>query len=184
MRPRRRASLGLGVALVGLAGCAATTTRYPGDGGDARAGDASGFADGHDAFDEVIYRDVPVVFETFQEDRCPDAGPRMRQYDCDPFDPVRSCPNAGEACYPFIQYPDVPCGAEVYRAQCITAGTLRQNDFCGGSGGDYCGPGLTCFVTGSGNRCLRLCSLTGGSAGCPRGQVCEPTDSPDIGACD
>lgn len=138
--------------------------------------------DGGDVPRDVRYRDVPIEYDVFREDACaPEAGMGIRMYDCDPFRPTATCP-PGQACYPFIEYPEGRCGREVYRAVCLPAGTTPVDGFC--TGGEACEPGSACFVTGAGNRCLRLCRLDGGEPRCPRGQVCEPTDLPDFGACD
>lgn len=164
------------------AGCAARVMGVgDGDTDGARLDGGPG-AGGGDAGRDVRYRDVPVTYDVFREDACaPEAGAGVRMYDCDPFRPTDSCP-AGQSCYPYIDYPEGRCGREVYRAVCLPAGTIPVDGFCGG--GEACAPGLACFVTGAGNRCLRLCRIDGGEPSCPRGQVCEPTDLPDFGACD
>lgn len=133
---------------------------------------------------DATLRDVPVIDRdvTFREDACPPVtGPAVRMYDCDPLATRSGC-GPGEGCYTTIEYPPMPCAREIYRAICIPAGSTPVNSPCGS--GDECVPGSACFVTGAGNRCLRLCRTDGTEPSCPRGQVCEPTDSPDIGACD
>jgi hypothetical protein len=166
-------------------GCAARVVGF-GDGapsGDGR-GDGGSMDPGDDAGDDVRYRDVPVTYDVYREDACaPESGDAVRMYDCDPFDQASSGCAAGEACYPYIDYPMGPCGHEVYRATCEPAGTGAVDAFCG-LGGQQCAAGLGCFVTGSGDRCLALCRLDGSPPQCPRGRVCEPTDLPDFGACD
>lgn len=130
---------------------------------------------------DVRYRDVPVDPDPFREDACPEPPPPLRQYDCDPTRLPSQCP-AGQGCYPWVEYPGDRCGQLVYHATCLEAGTVPLMGLCGG--GAACGPGLTCFGTPTGNRCLRLCRLDGTGDACPRGQVCEPTDLADYGACD
>jgi len=165
-----------------LAACAARVGPENTDGAptDGRA-DAAGNRDVADAARDVSYRDT-LAYDAYREDACnPDARSTMRVFECDPFRPTVGCP-AGEGCYASVTYPDGPCGREVYGARCIAAGAVPANGFCMGS--TECQPGHGCFVTGSGNRCLRLCRIDGGEPSCLRGQVCEPTDLPDFGACD
>ena len=38
-------------------------------------------------------------------------------------------------------------------------------------------------LTGAGNRCLRLCGLSGGPPHCGRGRICAWADLPGFGAC-
>lgn len=164
-------------------GCASRVVGDADDGGpDGRRDGGAGSVDVPDAQPDVRYRDVPPAYDVFREDACTgDVGPGVRMYDCDPLRSPSGCA-PGEGCYPFIEYPEGVCGREVYRAMCMMAGSGPVDSFC--TTGMECAPGLTCFVTGSGNRCLRLCNTSGGEPACPRGQVCEPTDLPDIGACD
>jgi hypothetical protein len=170
----------LGAAV--LAGCASQVTDDPREGGrpDARRDGMAPWTDPDGAID-VSVRDV-LTYDVFREDVCGgDAGAGVRMYECDPFAPTTGCPS-GEGCYPSIEYPSEPCDREIYRAQCRPVGVIPVDGFCGG--GEVCAPGLACFVTGAGNRCLALCRIDGGEPRCPRGRVCEPTDLPDFGACD
>jgi hypothetical protein len=151
---------------------------FPGDG----RSDGGLVADGADTGVDIPYRDVPIQYDVYREDVCPgDASPGERQYTCDPFNPTVGCPD-GQACYPWIEYPSGVCGHEIYHADCQMVGTTPIDGFC--NNGIECAPGLTCFVTGSGNRCLQLCRIDGSPPQCPNGRVCEPTDLPDFGACD
>jgi hypothetical protein len=78
------------------------------------------------------------------------------------------------------QYPQEPCGQEVYGSVCQPAGPGMQGADC--SGPEDCGAGFSCVVTGSGVQCTQLCELTGPS-GCPDGLVCEPIDVEGFGGC-
>lgn len=154
-----------------------------GDGGDGRRGDSgiAYFDVPGDAFRDVRLRDIPDPRDSnFIEPPCPDASAGVvREFNCDPLRGT-GCPPA-EGCYLSIEYPMGRCEREIYRANCGPAGSLRPGDPC--RGGNDCSPGSVCFVTGSGTRCLRLCGLDGSGPDCPRGSICEPTDTPGIGAC-
>ena len=182
MRPLNYRMTALFTMLTLVTGCAARVIGE-GDGAiEAGRADVRLSSDAADTGPDVQFRDVPVPYDVFREDVCvPEGGRGMTSYECDPFNPTRDCA-AGTACYPFIEYPSVPCGQEIYRATCVPAGTIPVDGFC--TGGERCAPGLTCFVTGSGNRCLHLCRIDGSEPLCPRGQICQATDLPDFGACD
>ena len=172
----------LGLCAIVSSGCASRVVGE-GDGapGDGRT-DGMVVPDGTDVGVDIPYRDVPITYDVFREDTCPgDAAAGERMYNCDPFNPTVGCPD-GQACYPYIEYPMGVCGHEIYHADCTPVGSTPIDGFC--NTGIECGPGLTCFVTGSGNRCLALCRIDGSPPQCPRGRVCEPTDDPDFGACD
>jgi len=115
---------------------------------------------------------------------CPDATAPEPEFECDPLG-ANTCPT-GQACYPFIHYPSKPCDFEVYGASCSKAGFTQQGEPCGqvtpGSV-SLCAPGLSCFITGQGTECLKLCQLTGPNV-CPAGLLCLPTDVEGVGACD
>ncbi|MDP3278900.1 MAG: hypothetical protein Q8Q09_27155 [Deltaproteobacteria bacterium] len=163
------------------ASCAARVDPERDDGGRGDALDGS-VTTGEDAGRDVRFRDVPIPPEdVFREPPCPDGSTDgVRMYSCDPLT-QRGC-SAGEACYPYIEYPMGRCAREIYRAECVQAGTSQPGSACEGS--QSCVAGSTCFATGAGTRCLRLCRLDGTEPRCPRGAVCEPTDIPDFGACD
>lgn len=167
-------------ALAGMltVGCAASVR------GDRDAAMDGGASDGasEDAGRDVRYRDVPDPLpDTFVDPVCADAATSIRAYNCDPFNSRATCP-VGEGCYPFIEYPMGRCLREIYHADCIPEGTIPVGQPCGSGGA--CVAGATCFATGAGTRCLQLCRVDGTAPQCPRGAVCEPTDSPEIGACD
>ncbi|MEI8258468.1 MAG: hypothetical protein WCJ30_22570 [Deltaproteobacteria bacterium] len=189
MRPRTftNARFRRSLALLAMGACATLgngcASRVVGDGdgsiGDARTDRGPNAADGGDTVD-VPYRDVPVQYDVYREDACPgDAAAGVRMYTCDPFAVVSGCAD-GQGCYPWIEYPSVPCGSEIYHADCMPVGPTPIDGFC--TSGGECTGGLACFVTGSGNRCLQLCHIDGTDPQCPRGR--EPTDLPDFGACD
>lgn len=173
----RAASLFAAFALT--AGCAASVSPNRNDGG-ALDGDPNNPPG--DAGRDVRFRDVPDPLpDAFREPPCPDGSTEgVRMYTCDPFT-NRGC-SAGTACYPFIEYPMGRCAREIYRAECVAAGSQPVGSPCEGS--NACVAGSSCFATGAGTRCLRLCRIDGGEPRCPRGSVCEPTDLPDFGACD
>jgi len=166
-------------AIAASAGCAASVSPDRSDGSSI---DGGAIGPGADASRDVRFRDVPDPLpDAFREPPCPDGSTDgVRMYECDPFT-NRGCAS-GMACYPFIEYPMGRCAREIYRATCIPAGTQPVGAPCEGS--NACVAGSSCFATGAGTRCLRLCRLDGAEPRCPRGSVCEPTDLPDFGACD
>jgi len=114
---------------------------------------------------------------TYVDPGCPDAAPPPPVKDCDPFGP-NTC-KAGEACYPFVQYPTKPCEQEIFGALCAPVGSGKQGDPCGASN---CAGGFVCVVTGQGTECVQLCDLFG-AAKCPPGLFCVPIDVEGIGGC-
>jgi hypothetical protein len=113
---------------------------------------------------------------------CPDAGPPITNFQCDPYNQSSGFCGPGEGCYIFVQYPppgDI-CGQEIYGAICAPSGPGSQGDACGGA--TDCGGGFVCVVSGSGNQCVKLCKLSGDD-GCPAGLVCEPIDVEGFGGC-
>ncbi|WP_129356725.1 hypothetical protein [Sorangium cellulosum] len=111
---------------------------------------------------------------------CPDAGPPITDFQCDPYDQASGSCGPGEGCFIYVQYPREPCGQEIYGAYCALAGSGGQGDPCGG--GEGCGAGFTCVVTGAGTQCVALCALDGDDS-CDPGFVCEPIDVQGIGGC-
>ena len=109
---------------------------------------------------------------------CKDKPPPFEDFQCDP-ETQFGCA-FGEGCYIYVDYPDDPCGQEIYGALCLPAGVGQQGDICFGA--TDCGPGLSCVVTGSGTQCVTLCPLDGPSI-CPSGLVCEPIDVDGFGGC-
>jgi len=111
---------------------------------------------------------------------CPDAGPPVAMFMCDPYNQHNGdCPG-NEGCYIFSNPPQTTCGQEVYGAVCAPQGTGQQGAGC--QGGQACAAGFACVVSGSGDQCVQLCELQGGS-GCPAGFVCEPIDVKGFGGC-
>jgi len=111
---------------------------------------------------------------------CPDAGPPITAFECDPYKQNNGDCGPGEGCYIFVQYPNEPCGQEVYGAVCAPSGPGKQGDPCGGL--ENCAAGHACVVSGSGTQCVLLCKLEGND-GCPPGLVCEPIDVEGFGGC-
>ena len=118
--------------------------------------------------------------EEYEDPGCPDTGPPVTDFACDPYDQASGFCAPGEGCFIFVQYPDEPCGQEIYGAFCAPAGPGRQGDPC--SGGSQCGAGFACVVTGSGTQCVELCALSGDDD-CDPGFVCEPIDVAGMGGC-
>lgn len=162
---------------IGLAGgCGETIVMVDPDADDGQGGEGghrpdggSGAADGgQDALQEYV------------DPGCPDQPPPLVDFQCDPYEQGNGdCP-PGEGCYIYVQYPDEPCGQEIYGALCGPAGYGGQGDPC--FGGLDCQGGYACVVTGSGNQCVQLCPLVGDD-GCPPGLVCEPIDVEGFGGC-
>ncbi len=152
-------------------------------GADGRRGDSGVvmFDVPGDAVRDVTLRDIPNPTDSsFVEPMCPDGSTSVvRMFDCDPIRGTGCGPMEG--CYLQIEYPMGRCEREIYRANCRPAGTVRPGEAC--MGGSDCTPGSVCFVTGAGTRCLRLCSLDGSGPECQRGYICDPTDTPGVGAC-
>ncbi len=148
-------------------------------------GDAAQLADaGHDAkLDAELdtrpdaLSDTADAEEIYVDPICPDAPPPPTKYACDPLAANTGCP-AGEGCFPWIQYPTVPCEYEVYGSTCMPPGSGTQGTPCSGS----CATGYICVVSGAGNVCTKMCKL-GVIGACPEGYVCESTDAPGIGSC-
>ncbi|WP_438044636.1 hypothetical protein [Sorangium sp. So ce128] len=118
--------------------------------------------------------------EEYEDPGCPDTGPPVTDFACDPYDQSSDFCAPGEGCFIYVQYPDEPCGQEIYGAYCAPAGPGGQGDPC--SGGSQCGAGFACVVTGSGTQCVELCALSGDD-NCDPGFVCEPIDVAGMGGC-
>jgi hypothetical protein len=118
--------------------------------------------------------------DEFVDPGCPDAGMKMTDFTCDPYNQNNGdCP-PGDGCYIFATPPQTACGQEIYGAQCAHEGPGKQGDPC--DTGNTCSAGLACVVSGSGNQCVTLCELMGAAA-CPSGLVCEPIDVQGFGGC-
>lgn len=111
---------------------------------------------------------------------CPEVEPPVPVYDCDPYAQGNGDCAPSEGCYIYVLYPSEPCGLESYGSLCNPAGPGAQGDECWG--GQDCGGGYSCVVSGAGNQCVQLCKLEGQS-GCPAGLVCEPIDVEGFGGC-
>jgi hypothetical protein len=160
------------------AGCGQTVIVSPrpddGVGGEGAASSSAGPGGGEDV---DAGKDV---LEEYIDPGCPDMGPPITDFACDPYDQSSGHCALGEGCFIYVQYPSEPCGQEIYGAFCAPVGPGQQGDPCGG-GGD-CGAGLVCVVTGAGTQCVELCALTGDD-GCPPGLVCEAIDVEGFGGC-
>lgn len=107
---------------------------------------------------------------------CPDAALPPTDFQCDPYD-VNSC-GEGKTCYPFVDYPDEPCGQEQYGSSCTFAGTGVQGEPCGLG----CASGHICVVSGQGTQCVQMCDLNDPNP-CDGGLICSAVDIPGIGGC-
>ncbi len=165
---------------VGTAGCGNDIVVYP-DEPPAGTGGSGGYVffggTGGEPVDAGKEKDA---FEEYVDPGCPDKPPPAYEYDCDPYNQGNGDCAPGDACYIFVQYPSEACGQEIYGAFCAPAGSGGQGAPC--NGGLDCQAGYVCVVSGSGNQCIQLCSLTGDD-GCPPGMVCEPIDVEGFGGC-
>lgn len=146
------------------------------------AGDVDAFVEAGDQdSDAPIVEDAgaPDARDGYVEPSCPDVEPEPPIVQCDPFSTPTGCAN-GEACRPFVQYPQSECETEVYGAICVPAGTGRQGSPCGG--GDGCAEGFVCVISGAGVQCVKLCRVDE-IGSCEGGLVCEPIDVPGYGGC-
>jgi hypothetical protein len=110
---------------------------------------------------------------------CPDAGPPVQMFECDPYKAANGCPD-GQNCYIYGQPPADPCGQELYGSTCQPGGIGTQGTPCGSA--TDCASGYVCVISGSGTQCIELCKLSG-DATCPPGLVCEPIDVEGFGGC-
>jgi hypothetical protein len=166
------------LALLGggaLGGCQTVVVDASGGGGagahGAGASGTGGFGAGFPADASIDYVDPG----------CPDAGPPMMLFDCDPYHQGNGACPPGDGCYIFANPPETVCGQETYGATCAPQGTGTQGDPCG-SGPGGCAAGFTCVVTGAGTQCVLLCELQG-AMGCPNGLVCQTIDVQGFGGC-
>ena len=173
---------GLSVPAAALiaSGCGSSVTYLPaGDGGGGEGGSFIFLDAGKDAPPDTT-EPIYDAFPDYEDPGCPDQPPPLYDFTCDPYDQDNGDCLLGEGCYIFVQYPPDPCGQEIYGAYCYPQGGGSQGDPCGG--GQDCGAGYVCVVSGSGNQCIQLCHLTGPD-GCPPGLVCEPIDVEGFGGC-
>ncbi len=129
---------------------------------------ASATDGGHDALNEYV------------DPGCPDAGPPIYDYQCDPYNQYNGDCLPDEGCYIYVQYPSEPCGQETYGSVCSPQGWGQQGDPCGSA--LDCGAGFVCVITGAGTQCVHLCAMEG-EDGCPPGFVCEAIDVEGFGGC-
>jgi hypothetical protein len=163
---------------IGVAGCGPsveTIGSTEGGGGGFDAGPDGHFPVGHGGFD-AGHDALP----DYVDPGCPDAGPPLTMFECDPYNQHNGDCAPEDGCFIFVQYPTEPCGQETYGAVCALAGSGKQGAGCDGA--QNCAGGFVCVVSGSGNQCVQLCELTGND-GCPPGLVCEPIDVQGFGGC-
>lgn len=128
---------------------------------------------------DTSVRDSFIEPDTFIDPVCPDAPAPKTEYLCDPLKKAPGDCKAGQACYPYVEYPTEPCEHEIYHAGCFPAGSGKQGDPCSGG---TCAAGFACVASGAGNVCVAMCK-PGTPGGCPEGLVCHTTDVPGIGGC-
>lgn len=121
-------------------------------------------------------KDAKDALPDYVDPGCPDAGPPIMQYQCDPYS-TGICPD-DMTCYPFVEYPSEPCGQEIYGAQCVFAGTGGQGEPCDGG----CKAGHVCVISGQGTQCILMCDLKDPNP-CLDGLICVPVDIPGLGGC-
>lgn len=171
------------LSLAAVIGCSGSVVSSEPAGSDAGA-DAPDAAAAHDTGadrqEDVIPDMISTdVFGDYVDPGCPDAAAPVFDFACDPLAPPGQCAE-NESCYPYVDYPADPCAAEVYGAFCYPAGLGTQGGPC------YspvdCAAGFVCVVSGAGNQCVRICSLSDPWT-CSDGRVCEPLDVAGVGGC-
>jgi hypothetical protein len=162
------------VAAGALGGCGTVVTIPP-------TGGTGGHHVGHNP-DGGSDSEIPLdAMPDYVDPGCPDAGPAVMMFTCDPYNQHNGdCPG-NEGCYIFSNPPQTLCGKTVYGSECAPQGPGKQGAPCG-NGPTECSAGFACVITGSGDQCVLLCELQGG-AGCPDGLVCEPIDVQGFGGC-
>lgn len=117
----------------------------------------------------------------YEDPDCPDTPLEPPYLECDPLAEGSTGCAVGEACHPFVRYPESECEQESYGAICMPEGTGTQGSPCG-SGESSCKGGFVCVISGAGVQCVKLCDLDT-IASCPDGLVCEPLDVEGFGGC-
>ena len=159
--------------------CGGTVTVLEGGGGTGPIHDAG--SDASDAPYDAPY-DAGNPLANYDATPCPEAGPHLTQFACNPLEPGDSgCPGT-EGCYIYSENPSggSGCGQEVYGSTCATAGSGGEGDSCGGA--QDCQSGFSCVVSGEGTQCVQLCPLSGDDT-CTGGRVCNPIDVEGFGGC-
>lgn len=164
-------------AILTVSGCGSSVVNIDDDENADGGGDAKNDGKHDGAINQDGGKDA---FDEFVDPGCPNAPPPLEDFACNPYSQGNGdCP-PGQGCYIYVDYPDEPCGQEVYGAFCIPVGPGGQGDQCFGA--QDCGGGFVCVVTGSGTQCVKLCPLKGNDD-CPPGLVCEPIDVEGFGGC-
>lgn len=163
----------------GTTGCDNNVIVPGADGGGGEGGDGIGLIPSNSSTNTGGDAGLDAL-EEFVDPGCEDKPPPFEDFQCDPQDQPNSGCQPGEGCYIYVQYPEDPCGQEIYGAVCAPEGVGQQGDPCGGA--QDCSGGFVCVVTGSGTQCVVMCDLSG-SNDCPSGLVCEPIDVDGFGGC-
>lgn len=168
-----------GLTLLSASGCDNRVIVPGSDGGGGEGADGFGLnfpsgggGEGPDAGKDAL--------NEFTDPGCTDKPPPFEDFQCDPHNQGNGDCAFGEGCYIYVDYPEDPCGQEVYGALCLFEGIGQQGDPC--TGAQDCAAGHVCVVTGSGTQCVVMCDLDG-SDDCPSGLVCEPIDVDGFGGC-
>lgn len=166
-------------AFVAAPGCGNTVVEIKnGDGGGGSGGGGEAGSTGTSPVDGG--GGVKDALPDYVDPGCGDPPEPITDFQCDPYDQNNGDCFDGEGCYIYVDYPDEPCAEEIYGSYCSPAGPGEQGSGCGG--GNDCGAGLVCVITGFGTQCVQLCPLSGNS-GCPDGLTCEAIDVEGFGGC-
>lgn len=184
-------AIGLGLALAVACGGSVGDDKGTGDGGNGGSlvgggggvgGGFGGFGGTGGSFGGFGGADAHFGgsggFGGFFDEGCPDAEAPPPDITCDVFAKPSECPT-GDACYPYVIYPQQKCDFETYGTVCAPAGTGQQGDPCLA---ENCGAGFVCVLTGQGTECVELCDLVG-QDNCPAGLFCLPIDVEGFGGC-
>ncbi len=136
--------------------------------------------------EEEVLREAPPDPDAQEEDQpvfddpgCPEMVEAIEDRTCDPLAGESSCPFGWE-CFPYVEYPETRCSAEVYGTRCEPAGLGVQGDACDLT---PCAGGFLCVATSQGSLCAQLCELPGDGDNCPRGLICGSVDIKGYGVC-
>jgi hypothetical protein len=166
-------------ALAALAGACGSTVNVAGPTGG-NGGDDFIFLGGGGADGKPDAQPPDGSLPDYEDPGCQNQPPPIEDFQCDPYKQGNGdCP-PGEGCYIYVDYPNEPCGQEIYGSVCFLGGNGTQGSACNGA--QDCGGGYVCVITGSGTQCVQLCQLVG-ETGCPAGLVCEPIDVVGFGGC-
>ena len=179
-RNTRAYAVGVISSLVLLAACGGSIDTTPGKGdGGAREGAVTDARTDTTMHPMMLDAGAPDLGR-YQDPGCPEAAPPPVDHACDPYAHAEAqCP-PGNGCYPYLQYPDSPCGQAQYGTACIPEGNGVQGSPCGG--GMDCASGFVCVESREGAQCVQVCNPDQLSS-CGDGRVCDRLDVPGFGGC-